>query len=409
MSTELAVSAVSRAIRDLMISGVKLDDGLVPLGITKGLEHTILPLDRVRHKHPQANVINVFLYRVHASAAYKNLTFSGRTPLALNLEYLITAYGEEDRDEVGHFLLGQAMRVLHDHAVIARSDLRAALQAARVQDQLENLRITLQDFPVEELSKLWTAFQTHYRISASYLVTVLLIDSKVPVPSPLPVLKRGEADTGWDAQAGAPPELDGATPASGFKAVRVGESLIVSGANLDTTGLSAVVRHPLVTRTLDVTPIDSGRVKVKIDDTMPNPSSVWAAGIYSIALKVSRPSKPAWLTNEVPFALAPSITAAPATQSGPNVPFDLTINATPQIRDVQPVVVVFGDQQVTVPPGTIPPPAGPNAPSIVKVKVQGPLGLYRVRLRVDGVESIPIVPDGNTFKFDDAQSVQVTP
>ncbi len=373
MSTELAVSAVSLALRDLMISGVKLDDGLVPLSIKKGLEHTLLPLDRVRAKHQHANVINVFLYRLHASAAYRNLTFAGRTPLALNLEYLITAYGEDDRDEVGHFLLGKAMRMLHDHAIIARADLRASLQAARVQDQLENLRITHQELSVEDLSKLWTSFQTQYRISASYLVTVLLIDSRLPVRAPLPVLKRGSEDTGWDAQAGAPPELDSATPASGFNAVRLGEELILSGENLDTSGLKAIVRHPLVQMPpLDVTPIDSGHVKVKIDDTLAGAASKWVSGIYSIALHVL---------------------------------FDLTIDATPQIRDAQPVMVVFGDQQVAA--GTIPPPANADAPSIVTVKVKGPLGLYRVRLRVDGVDSIPIKQDGSTYKFDDAQSVQV--
>lgn len=405
MSTELGVSAVSLALRDLMISGVKLDDGLVPLAIKKGLEHTLLPLDRVRIKHQHSNVINVFLYRVHASAAYRNLTFAGQTPLALNLEYLITAYGEDEREEVSHFLLGKAMRVLHDHAILARSDLRTSLKAGRVQDQLENIRITHQELSVEDLSKLWTSFQTQYRISASYLVTVLLIDSKLPVSTPLPVLKRGDTDHGWDAQAGKPPELDTATPATGFNAVRLGEDLILSGENLDASGLKAIVSHPLASiPPLDVTAIDSGHVKVKIDDTMPGASSKWAAGIYTIALQVTRPSLPPWLTNEVPFSLAPSIVVS-STPPSPNVLFDLTVSAKPQIRDAQAAMVVFGDQQV--PSGTIPPPASADAPSIITVKVKGPLGLYRVRLRVGGVDSIPIVPDGNTYKFDDNQSVQV--
>ncbi|MFL6247268.1 MAG: DUF4255 domain-containing protein [Thermoanaerobaculia bacterium] len=409
MSTELAISAVSLVLRDLMTSGVKLDDGLVPLSITKGLEHTILPPDRVRIKHHHANVINVFLYRVHTNAAYRNHEFSGQTPLALNLEYLITAFGEDDRDEVAHFILGKAMRMLQDHAVIARSDLRLALKAARVHDQLENLRIVHQDLTLEDLSKLWTAFQTHYRISASYLITVLLIDSKIPVRAPLPVLKRGADDSGWDALAGAPPELDRATPATGFNAVRLGEELILSGENLDTSGLTAIVRHPLVApKILDVVAIDSGHIKVKIDpDTKPGTAAAWVAGLYSIALQVSRPSLPAWLTNEVPFALAPAIVVTPNLQSGPNALFDLTIDAKPQIRDQQPAIVVFGDQQIAA--GTIPPPANVDAPSIVKVKVQGPLGTYRVRLRVDGVDSIPIKQDGSTYKFDDDQSVEVQP
>jgi hypothetical protein len=407
MSTELAVSAVSLALRNLMVAGVTLDDASGPLVIKKGIEHTVLPLDRVRLKHTTANVLNVFLYRVHANAAYRNQAFSGRTPLALNLEYLITAYGEDDRDEVGHYLLGKAMRVLHDHPVIARARLKTALAAARVHDQVENVRITPQDLSIEDLSKLWTMFQTqHYRISASYLVTVVLIDSKQAVKAPLPVLKRGETDTGWEAMSGASPSLESARATTGFSAVELGGELTLIGEHLDTGGLTAIVRHPLMAapETLPVTPIDAGKAKV----TLPaGPASKWIAGICSIALQVARPSRPPWLTNEVPFALAPSITVTPNVHNGANALFTLKIEAKPQIRASQPLLVMFGDDQVV--PGPLPAPAGANARSIVEVKVKGPVGLYRVRLRVDGVDSIPIEPDGTTFKFDDAQSVQVKP
>lgn len=406
MSTELAISAITLALRNLFVAGVTLDDGSIPLNIKKDLEHTVLPLDQIRIKHPAANVINLSLYRVDASAAYRNQAFAGRTPLALNLEYLVTAYGEEERDDVGHYLLGKAMRVLHDHPVIARARLKTALAAARVHDQLESIRIVHQELSVDDLSKLWTSFQTPLRISASYLVTVVLIDSKQSVKSPLPVLKRGEGDTGWDAVAAASPALESARPATGFNAARLGEELILVGENLDTGGLTAIVRHPLLPapETLAVAPIDAGKVKV----TLPaGPAAKWVAGIHSIALQVARPSGPPWLTNEVPFALAPSITVSPAIHAGANTLFNLTIEAKPQVRESQPALVIFGDDQVAV--GTIPPPLGPNAPSIITVKVKGPVALYRVRLRVDGVESIPIKADGDTFKFDDAQSVQVNP
>ncbi len=51
------------------------------------------------------------------------------------------------------------------------------------------MRITLQPLSVEEISKLWTAFQTQFRTSVSYQVSVVLIESQRPAKTPLPVLR----------------------------------------------------------------------------------------------------------------------------------------------------------------------------------------------------------------------------
>ena len=48
-------------------------------------------------------------------------------------------------------------------------------------------------------------FQTQFRICASYLVTVLLIESQAESRNVLPVLKRGPDDSGVTALAGALP------------------------------------------------------------------------------------------------------------------------------------------------------------------------------------------------------------
>jgi len=46
---------------------------------------------------------------------------------------------------------------------------------------------------LEDVSKLWTTFQTQYRISAAYEVSVVIIESSRIVKTPLPVLTRGES------------------------------------------------------------------------------------------------------------------------------------------------------------------------------------------------------------------------
>ena len=149
---------------------------------------------------PDQNVVNLSLFRVDFNAAWRNQPLpsqgeSAPPPLALNLDYLITAYGEDDHEDVAQFFLGQAMRVLHDHAVIPRARWQARCRSRTCRTR-SNIRITPKSLSVEELSKIWTVAQTQHRLSAAYLVTVVLIDSRSPVRSPLPVLTRGKDDRG---------------------------------------------------------------------------------------------------------------------------------------------------------------------------------------------------------------------
>jgi hypothetical protein len=56
------------------------------------------------------------------------------------------------------------------------------------------------------------------------------------------------------------------------------------------------------------------------------------------------------------------------------------------------------------------PPINANAPSIVKADVPGSdVGFHRVRLRVDGIDSIPVMKTGDAIDFDPGQSVEVKP
>lgn len=409
MSTELAVSAVTRALRNLMIDGVKLDDGMVPLALTKGLEYTMLPLHKVRENFKVENCLNLFLYRVETNAAWRNHALptaarpgeDGPPPLALNLEYLVSAYGEEDREEVAHFLLGKVMRLLHDNSFLSRDRLKTAMEPARVHEQIESIKVTPHTLTIEELSKLWTVFQTQYRISAAYEITVVLIDSKVPARSALPVLKRGKDDRGVETVASAPPLLASAVPATGFAFVRLGDDVLVNGARLDVPGLKVRLTHDLATIDSDITAVSPSQFKVTIPaPAVAGTSHKWPAGLYTLTLL------PAQTTDEVTFGLAPSITVAPLNHAAGT--FELTIDAKPQIRPEQEsgVRVLLGNVPFT--PKSFSTPLGDlDAATTVKVDVTAASGLHRVRLRVEGVDSIPITKTGDTFDFDINQTVQV--
>ena len=419
MSTDLAVTAVTRTLRQVLDDECADKWGNDVLGgdLTKQFVVANLPPHKVRDAHPSQNVVNVFLYRTDLNAAWRNLPLPSQTkagedgppPLALNLEYLVTAYGEDDREDAAHFFLGQAMRVLHDRAILPRAAFKSVLPKAKVHLQIEQVTITPKPLSIEELSKLWSILGTQLRISATYLVTVLLIDSRAATKSGLPVLTRGPQDSGVVALASMPPALDFARAASGLPAVRLGEDVAVLGQRLDSNGLSALVRHPLLGQPVElpVTGIDAGRVNVTLPAATGGSgvSAAWPAGVYSLSLLVTRPNLPRWTTNEVPFALAPSITVTPKTNTNPGSDFEVTIEATPQVREEQSVIAIWDDRQFV--PKSVTTPADADAVTTVIFDAPGDLGMHRVRLRVDGIDSIPIVKVNDLPAFDADQSVEV--
>src|SRR6266850_4384086 len=202
MSNSLAIAAVTATLRQLIEDGVRD----VP-----GAGASTQPPDKVT----TTNLVNLYLYQTVINAAWRNRDMprqvkpgeTGQPPLALNLYYLLTAYGQGDDSQTvdGHRLLGQAMRVMHDHPVLNSAEIKAAFPDGDLEDQIEHVRITPQPMTLDEMSKLWTTFQAKYRISTAYEVSVVLIESTRPSRTPLPVLKRGEDDRGVDAQGNLTP------------------------------------------------------------------------------------------------------------------------------------------------------------------------------------------------------------
>ena len=170
MSNVLAIAAATRTLRNLLQQRMPLLDTDL-----SDLEVTLQPPDQARKGVSKAQ-LNVFLYQVVANPAWRNLDMPGRVrpgetappALALNLHYLITAFGrgDADLDAVSHRVLAAAMSTLHDCAVLDGDDIRNALPGNHLADQLERIRITPLPQSVDELSKLWTAFQISGSASA---------------------------------------------------------------------------------------------------------------------------------------------------------------------------------------------------------------------------------------------------
>ena len=404
MSNSLAIAAVTTTLRNIIARGIGevLGSGIV----------TARPPDKARDNGESTNQVNVFLYQTLPNAAWRNTDVPGRVrpgetghfPLALNLYYLITAYGQDNEDVISHQLLGQAMRVLHDYAILNPDDIRAALPESDLHNQIERVRITPQPLNIEEISKLWATFQTQYRISVSYEVSVILIDSSRPVRTPLPVLTRGSDDKGIFAQTGLIPPfptLQMVQPPNQQSSVRLGERLILRGHHLKSEG-DAIARfmHPRWSRPIDLLPQpDTTDTEIVVE--LPERSQDWPAGFYTVMVQVRQGGQER-MTNALSVSLAPRI-----------VGFDsrgdrtLRVTCQPHIWPEQRVVLLLGDRELLPQVDLDASPRTEKTNTLVFNIREIPSGDYFLRLRVDGVDSLLIDRSVQPPVFDSSQKVRV--
>ena len=214
MSTALAIASVTAVLKDLLLNGV-IDQ---ELNATVGdVIVTALPPDRIDISETSGrSQLNLFLYQVTPNAGWRNVGLPSRDragervsnpPLALDLHYLLMAYGA--RDLHAEILLGYGMQLLHETPVLSRDAIRfslaqptsaedggllppdmRALFESELAEQVEQIKITPQALSTEEVSKLWSAFGSRYRPSVAYQASVVLIESRKQVRTPLPVRER---------------------------------------------------------------------------------------------------------------------------------------------------------------------------------------------------------------------------
>jgi hypothetical protein len=192
MSSALALASVTAVLKDL------LENGLASAGVTSKLGGdsavSALPPDRVAAGADEKAQLNLFLYLVTPHTGLRQpRNGTGAAPLALDLHYLLTAYGAQDYQT--EILLGHAIQLLHDSPVLDRDRIRktlatishtkdrrvvppalAALAASDLADRVEQIRIEPTFLNTEEMSKLWSALQAKFRPSATYRVSAVLID-----------------------------------------------------------------------------------------------------------------------------------------------------------------------------------------------------------------------------------------
>lgn len=241
MSASTAIGMVSESLRNLLIGEMRLVPA-VPV--------TVLAPDEPGGDRR----INLFLYKAQENPVLKNLDWQVKRgaptqlvppPLSLNLFYLMTPYAPNDSqtgNAVAHEILGEAMRVLHEHPIVPQEYLADGLQDAR-----EQIKIILNTLNVDELSQVWHTFTQPFRLSVLYEISVVQLDMlpaserpmaprvrqvgvpDVRAPFQPPVVHHIEPVSG---QAGTAITAHGQHLAGWRASVRVLERLIVDGQEL---------------------------------------------------------------------------------------------------------------------------------------------------------------------------------
>ena len=206
MSASTAIGMVSESLRNLLVGEMVL---------TPSPDVTILAPDESGGDRR----INLFLYRVQENTTLKNADWQIKPgdptqlvppPLSLNLFYLMTPYTQNDPltgNATAHEILGEAMRVFHEHSLVPPSYLVAGLQDAR-----EQVKIMLNPLDPEELGRVWSTFSQPFRLSVMYEVSVVQLELLGERPMAKRVQQIGVPDIRAPFQ---PPVVDSLSPLSG--------------------------------------------------------------------------------------------------------------------------------------------------------------------------------------------------
>jgi hypothetical protein len=196
MSSALAIASVTAILKNLLGNALVQQSATTSIG---DVIITALPPDRISTGTDERTQLNLHLYRLSPNTSWRRTGGSAvqkeqhdTLPLALDLHYLLTAYGE--RDFQAEILLGHAIQCLYETPVLTQEAIRSSLASASsgngsntaltglpasaLTEQLEQVKISPEFLSMEEMSKLWSSLQTRARLSVTYQVSVILIENR---------------------------------------------------------------------------------------------------------------------------------------------------------------------------------------------------------------------------------------
>lgn len=428
MSTALRIASVTHILKDMLNNGL-IDHDVT--GATGGnVNVTTWPPDRIdTSKDAEVTQLNLFMYQATFNQGWRNVALPSfnqkgervsNPPLALDLHYLLTAYGSAELHT--DIMLGYGMQILHEIPVLGRDAIRRAiapptpiqsgittppavtslpdslklLSGSELAEQVEQIKITPEILTVEDLSKLWTAFGAKYRPTAAYKVTVVLIESNKSTKPALPVRQRNIY-----VQPFKQPLIEkilsqenAGTPVIEKQKILPGYNLFLQGTQLYSEALEVFIDGAAYSGSIAKS---EQEVSFKLSD---DPVNGLSAGIHEVQvvhqqLMGSPPvAHTGVLSQAEPFILSPVIVQVNApVPSSPAGSFAVTLKVNPAVRPGQRVTLLLNEKSnaadTTAYSFQLPPFSSPPVPleeitfTISAVKSAD----YLVRIQVDGAES----------------------
>ena len=190
MTGPLGIAATTAVLRHMLQNALRTANLASLLG---DVTVSALPPDRIDVAN-ETSRLNQFMYQVRRNATRSNSESSSfRTagnrlpdpPLALDLSYLLSAYGAQEF--FGEILLGYGALLVHQTPVLTRDlvlqtfsgsplppDL-ALLAGSGLDAQEELVSLSIEPMTIEDLSRLWQMFGEKYRPSVALNAHVVLI------------------------------------------------------------------------------------------------------------------------------------------------------------------------------------------------------------------------------------------
>jgi hypothetical protein len=409
MSDYLALGGVTAVLKWLLTNDLTATGPNTVL--TSASAITAVSPDLIEVGNSEEPQLNLFMYYVSLNPALRNLDLPSydaagnrvaNPPLALNLHYLVSAYGSTQTAQLAaEILLGWAMKVFHDNPVVPPQTIQDALSAVAAQTsaeaklvsastlagQFEHIRITPEALTTEEIYRLWPAFQAPYRPSSAFQVSVVVIQDTTMVTSGLPVRHRRIVALPLQS-----PVISAISPAM----ATVGQVLTITGANF----LGQAVTDTVVSFDNANQVYPSALRGDLLQVTLPGNLQA-GTRMARVQRQVTFPgegeSRPGFTSSPAPFQLLPTIQVQGTSpiQATPGSPLTLTVS--PPVGRTQQVTVFIGDQGIPVP---TPLPGAPATSAAVTVLVPADIPVtgtaVPIRVEVDGASS-PLTQTGGQW------------
>jgi hypothetical protein len=358
--------------------------------------------------------VNLYLYQVTPNAALRNQDLPARRAdggivmrpqMALDLHYLISFYGDDNKGEPQR-LLGIVLRLLHTWPVLTQDAIRkfiasipvgdpfVFLKTSNLPEAFERIRFTPAQISLDELSKIWSIFfQTSYALSTVYRGSVVIVEGEESAQPAPPVRSRAVV-----AIAASPPVVDRvASAGASSQPIVAGSALEVRGRALRGDATSVLVDNveaPLL-------PAD-----VRADEIVLALPAATLAGAHALQVvhKIFLGSPPAphrgVESNVALFLVHPVVLSAVTSGVSATTPHSgtLTVTTSPPVGRGQ-RAIVYLDHVDAAQPRSVelvvasrPESAPVSSPTLEVPFARVASGTYSVRLQIDGAPNVIVAP-----------------